>query len=83
MGGSLDCDDCLERLDPYLDRELTPEEVEAVKGHLADCRGCESVFVVERVFLDQLKGSATTPVAPPEVRERLIVRIRRDVGRPT
>ena len=79
MGGPMDCEECLERLDPYLDRELSPEEFAEVKEHLDDCRGCESAFVVERVFLDQVRGSATSRVAPPEVRERLIVRIRRDV----
>ncbi len=81
MAGSMDCNDCLERLHPYLDRELSPAEFDEVRGHLADCHGCGSAFVVERVFLDQLKGSATSRVAPPEVRERLILRIRRDVGR--
>ena len=78
----MDCDDCRERLYPYLDRELSPAEFEQVKVHLDDCGGCESAFVVERVFLDRLRLSATSDVCPEAVRERLIVRLRRDAGPP-
>ncbi len=81
MGHPMDCDDCLERLHPYLDRELTPDEYEEVRRHLDECRGCTSEFVFERVFLDHLRGSATAFVAPPAVRERLILRIRREAPR--
>jgi anti-sigma factor (TIGR02949 family) len=77
MEKHMGCDDCLDRLYPYLDRELTLEEYDEVKRHLDDCRGCTSEFVFERVFLDRLRGSATSFVAPPDVRERLILRIRR------
>ena len=77
----MDCKGCLERLYPYLDRELTPKDLEEVRVHLDDCGGCDSAFVVERVFLDRLRGSATSDVAPPGVRERLILRLRTDVRR--
>jgi mycothiol system anti-sigma-R factor len=79
----MDCHECLERLYPYIDRELEPSELDEVKAHIEDCGGCDSAFVRERVFLERLRGSATADVAPPAVRERLILRIRRDVGRPT
>lgn len=81
MDERMGCKECLEKLDPYLDRELEPEEFEEVRVHLDRCRGCGSEFVVERVFLDQLRGSATSAVAPPGVRERLVLRIRQDAGR--
>ncbi|MBU6423135.1 MAG: zf-HC2 domain-containing protein [Chloroflexota bacterium] len=83
MSGDMGCKDCLEKLDPYLDRELEPTEFEEVRVHLERCGGCGEAFVVERVFLDQLRGSATAAVAPPGVRERLILRIRREVGNVT
>lgn len=72
----LGCDDCLERLHSYLDRELTEGELEEVRSHLDDCDGCESTFVLESVFLDRLRGSVTSDVCPEEVRKRLILRIR-------
>lgn len=77
----MNCKDCLERLYPYLDRELSPKELDQVRVHLDDCGGCDSAFVIERVFLDRLRGSATSDVAPPGVRERLILRLRADVRR--
>jgi anti-sigma factor (TIGR02949 family) len=40
----MNCDDCIERLDPYVDRELTTEEVEEVSMHLLDCPPCERTF---------------------------------------
>ena len=79
----MDCQKCLERLHPYLDRELTPTEIDEVRVHLDDCGGCDSAFVLERVFLDRLRGSATADVAPAGVRERLILRLRTDVRRPS
>lgn len=79
----MDCQKCRERLYPYLDRELSPKELDEVRVHLDDCGGCDSAFVIERVFLDRLRGSATSDVAPPGVRERLILRLRADVRRST
>ncbi len=76
----MDCDDCRERLYPYLDRELDAREFEEVKVHLDECGGCETTFIVERVFVDRIRGSATAGVAPAGVRERLIVRLRQDTA---
>jgi mycothiol system anti-sigma-R factor len=77
----MDCSECLERLYPYLDRELSPTEVDEVKVHLDDCGGCDSAFVRERLFLERIRGSATSDVAPSAVRERLILRLRSEVRR--
>jgi mycothiol system anti-sigma-R factor len=77
----MNCKECLERLHPYLDRELSATEIDEVRVHLEDCGGCDSAFVLERVFLDRLRGSATSDVAPAGVRERLILRLRTDVRR--
>jgi mycothiol system anti-sigma-R factor len=77
----MDCDECRDRLYPYLDRELTPTEVAEVRDHLEDCGGCDSAFVVEELFLERIRSSVTSDVAPRGVRERLILRIRRDVHR--
>ncbi len=75
----MDCEECRERLYPYLDRELSPSEFDEMRQHLDDCDGCERSYVVERVLVDRIRGSATADGAPPGVRERLIVRLRRDV----
>lgn len=72
----MDCDDLLEKLYPYLDRELSSAELEDVRSHLDHCDGCESSFVLERIFLDRIRSSATSDVCPTGVRERLILRLR-------
>lgn len=77
----MNCNECHERLYPYLDRELSPKELDQVRVHLDECGGCEHEFVVEGLFLDRLRGSATSDVAPAGVRERLILRLRADVRR--
>lgn len=76
-----DCEKCLERLHPYLDRELSPSEVREVKVHLDECGGCESSFVAEHLFIERVRVSASSDIAPAEVRERLILRLRSDVRR--
>ena len=77
----MDCEECRERLHPYLDRELSPTEFDEMREHLGECGGCERIYVVERVFVDRIRVSATSNVAPQAVRERLIVRLRRDLHR--
>ena len=77
----MDCEECRERIYPYLDRELSPSEFAEMQEHLDDCGGCERTYVVERVFVDRIRVSATSDVAPAAVRERLIVRIRQDLHR--
>lgn len=77
----MNCLECLERLYPYLDRELDAREVEEVREHLEECGGCASELVVERVFLDRIRDAGTSDLAPAAVRERLILRIRSEVAR--
>jgi len=77
----MDCEECRERIYPYLDRELSPTEFAEMQEHLDDCGGCERTYVVERVFVDRIRVSATSDVAPAAVRERLIVRLRHDLHR--
>jgi len=72
----MDCDKCLERLYPFLDRELGETEVEEVKRHLAECPPCEGSFVLERAFLARIRDCCTSDVAPTALRERIILRFR-------
>ena len=40
----MNCADCMEKLDSYVDRELTDEELHQVRLHLELCPPCEKVF---------------------------------------
>ncbi len=75
----MDCDGCLERLHPYLDRELSPVEVTEVRSHLDDCGGCEDNFVIEERFLARVRDCCTGEQgdkAPTELRMRIVTRLR-------
>ena len=36
------CEEYAALLDPFVDGELTPEEMERVREHLEDCPGCRA-----------------------------------------
>ena len=75
----MDCTDCLERLYAYLDRELSPVEVTALRSHLDECGGCEDSFVIEERFLARVRDCCTgeeADKAPAELRTRIVTRLR-------
>ncbi len=75
----MDCVSCLERLYPYLDRELSPVEVTEVRSHLDACGGCDDNFVIEERFLARVRGCCTGEEgdkAPTDLRSRIVTRLR-------
>jgi len=74
----VDCTNCLERLYAFLDRELDPAEIAEVRTHLGHCGPCEDEFVVEERFLKHIHDCCTEDVAPVELRERIVMRLRRE-----
>src|ERR671937_600470 len=77
-GLRMDCDDCLERLYTFLDQELGPTERKEVAQHLADCGDCDDNFVFEERFLRVIRDCGTSDIAPAELRQRVVERLRRD-----
>jgi len=78
----MDCADCLERLYPYLDRELSPAEVIEVRAHLDECGGCEDNFVIEERFLARVRDCCTEDKAPTDLRTRIVTRLRTELDAP-
>jgi hypothetical protein len=74
----MDCDDCLEKLDAFLDKELGPKELAEVATHIADCGDCGDDFDFEARFIKVIRDCGTSDVAPPELRRRVAERLRRD-----
>jgi mycothiol system anti-sigma-R factor len=72
----MDCNDCVERLYAFLDTELSEADLKAVRSHLEGCDDCDDNFVFEARFLDQLKDCCTSDVAPAELRQRVILKLR-------
>ena len=72
----MDCDDCVGRLQAFLDTELSTADLTAVRAHLDGCDDCDDEFVLEARFLDHLRECCTADVAPAELRQRVILKIR-------
>jgi mycothiol system anti-sigma-R factor len=78
----MDCKECLERLYAFLDQELEAVDFDAVKVHLKECGDCGEDFRFEARFLTIVRDCGTSDVAPAELRERVIRRLR-DMTPPT
>jgi mycothiol system anti-sigma-R factor len=74
----MDCADCVEKLYAFLDTELSELEIASVRSHLDGCDDCDDNFVFEARFLAQLKDCCTSDVAPAELRQRVILKLRGD-----
>ncbi len=72
----MDCNDCVERLYAFLDTELTQAEIAQIRSHLDGCDDCDENFVFEARFLEQLRECCTSDVAPADLRQRVIAKLR-------
>lgn len=65
------CEQVFRLLDDYLDRELTPEDVERVERHLATCAQCASEYRFEGTLLQGLKERLRHIEVPRSAVERV------------
>ena len=72
----MDCNDCVERLYAFLDTELSETDLVSVRSHIEGCDDCDDNFVFEARFLEQLRECCTSDVAPAELRQRVILKLR-------
>ena len=75
-----DCREVFQRLDDYVDRELTPEEASTVLRHLEHCAQCAEEFEVETDVLEMLKEKLRHIAAPPGLMERIAQRLDKEGG---
>ena len=67
-----DCHETFRRIHDYVDRELTPEEIEAVEAHLEWCARCAREFRFEAQVLDDLRNHLQRVTAPSELKSRIL-----------
>jgi len=72
----MNCETFLACLHPFVDGELGVSDALAADTHAAECPTCRSVVARERDFRQLLRGHARE-AAPPELRRRIVVGIRR------
>ncbi len=69
------CRNCLEALHPFLDRELSEEDVLLVHAHLNACHGCEHLFRFEESLRRLVRVRCQETRAPEALRERIAERL--------
>jgi anti-sigma factor (TIGR02949 family) len=77
------CEDAFRKIDDYLDRELSDDELARIADHLAICAACASEFQFERSVLDGVRAKLRRVAAPPALLPKIfqLIRAERDGGR--
>src|SRR5919109_3340257 len=73
----MSCVEFQARLHPYVDGELSVDEMLAAHAHAAGCRPCANLAGCERQFRELLRGQPRN-AAPADLRARLPLRLRGD-----
>ena len=61
------CEETIRRLDDYLDRELTPHEIELVRAHLEVCAACAAEYAFEASALERIRDKLQRIPAPVDL----------------
>ena len=69
--GECNCDHCEEIMQPYLDRELTPDEHAEAEVHLADCAYCAKRYRFESELRIYVKTACREEMSP-ELKAKLV-----------
>ena len=67
----MNCRECVDRLDQLVDRELSEQEMEEAKLHLANCGGCSNRYRFQTELKRVVRVCCYGDRAPAELRERL------------
>ena len=76
MTDPLDCRQAFERLDDFLDRELSPGEMIQVRAHLEECERCATEFRFEERVLDGVRARLRRIKVPADLAERIAKALR-------
>lgn len=76
----LTCEETFRRLDDFLDRELSPEEMKRVQEHLDTCDACTQEFAFEASVLAAVRAKVQRIAAPADLLARISKRIAADPG---
>ncbi len=67
----MNCKDCQDKLDQFVDRELSDEELVEVRRHLEECPPCEDLYRLQVNMRRVVKVCCDQGVAPEHLRSRL------------
>jgi mycothiol system anti-sigma-R factor len=67
----MNCKDCLDKIEPFTDRELSASEVADLKVHLDECPPCKDRFRFQADFKRLIRISGDQDRAPDALRAKL------------
>jgi anti-sigma factor (TIGR02949 family) len=76
------CENALRRLDEYVDRALSPDELRQVEAHLAECLRCAEEFRFEASLIHGIRARLQRLAIPPSLLRSITLRLRAEVGAP-
>lgn len=76
----LSCEETFRRLDDYLDRELSAEEMRMVRDHLEICAVCATEFGFERAVIDRVREKLARIDVSPDLKRRIALALERAEG---
>jgi mycothiol system anti-sigma-R factor len=71
----LTCEEVFARLDDFLDRELSPEEMRLVEEHIETCAACASEHRFERQVVDSVRAKLQRIELPGALRQSILARL--------
>lgn len=71
------CEQVFERLDDYLDRELTPREMQLIEEHLEICAWCAGTYGFQEETLNALRSRIQRVPAAPQLRSKVAAALKR------
>lgn len=74
--GRLSCEEVFRKLDDYLDRTLSAEDLAAVEAHLETCAECAGEYRFEENLLGEVRSKLQRIEAPDELMSRISARLR-------
>ena len=69
------CRNCLQALHPYVDRELSDDDIQQVRLHLDACRGCLHLYRFEESLRRLVRVRCREQQAPEALRARVLARL--------
>ena len=74
------CEQVFQRINDYLDRELSPEEMALVRAHLDTCTQCASEYTFEATVLSELKAKLRRIDLPNAVLDKVAQILKKKKG---
>lgn len=73
------CRETLDRLEDYLDRELSADEIRKVDFHLRICHQCARKFSFEARLLEEIRSKLDRVQMPSDLKERIAVSLQQEI----